>query len=475
MNFGKTIDYVKSILRMDKKSHFPVTQEQSISSNSAAQMLIQPFSDAGRFGWMNLRASAAWKYYKEISVIRDAVDLGADSFVTVPFAILDTQSKELITEVDNNIPATKILELLEKPNQDITESEFKKAQYTTFQVTGDTFFLTTSLERDSEPTEIYYINSKDVSNTENVDDVTTSYHITAGRFRGRYIRTELDDDRIIYFNQETSRQLWVMKTFNPDSFNNGRGLSKLSSVYFEVEQHSGVSKHNNALLRNGVRPSGAVIPDRPEGQTGAVLTDDQVTAIKSSIQQFYGGSNNAGNVMVLDGIKEFKELSMSNKDMEFLQLLQFMKEQIYTNLRIPLPLINAKTMTLRNFEEAKFMLFDLNIIPFALCYATELNMFLMPRYDNSGRYRLVVNQDKITALEVRKMAKIELFKDDLTINERRALINFEEIPEGNVLAVASQSFNTDVKSKDEFIDSLMDGGLSQSEAETKASDIYGGC
>ena len=73
------------------------------------------------------------------------------------------------------------------------------------------------------------------------------------------------------------------------------------------------------------------------------------------------------------------------------------------------------------------------------------------------------------------MAKIELFKDDLTINERRALINFEEIPEGNVLAVASQSFNTDVKSKDEFIDSLMDGGLSQSEAETKASDIYGGC
>ena len=132
-------------------------------------------------------------------------------------------------------------------------------------------------------------------------------------------------------------------------------------------------------------------------------------------------------------------------------------------------------MTLRNFEEAKFMLFDLNIIPFALCYATELNMFLMPRFDNSGRYRLVVNQDKITALEVRKMAKIELFKDSLTINERRALINFEEIPEGNVLAVADQSFNSDVKSKDEFIDSLMDGGLSQAEAETKASDIYGGC
>ncbi len=459
------------MLSIEKKNQFSATQSQSYSAIGASEMIIQPFSDAGRFGWTNVRASAAWKYYKEISVIRDAVDLGADAFVTVPYAIRDNKTQELITKFDSKIPATKVLQLLEKPNQDITESEFKKAQYTTYQVTGDTFFLTTSLSIDSEPTELYYINSNLVSDTNNNDDVTTTYHIDSGRFRGRYVRKELEDDRVIYWNQETSRQLWVMKSFNPDSFNSGRGLSKLASVYFEIEQHSGVSKHNNAILRNGVRPAGAVIPDRPEGHTGAVLTDDQVANLKTSIQKFYGGYNNAGNVMVLDGIKEFKELSLNNKDMEFMQLLQFVKEQVYTNLRIPLPLINAKTMTLRNFEEAKFMLFDLNIIPFALCYAEEVNRFLMPRFDDSGQYTLVVDENKIPAIEVRKMAKIDLFKDSLTINEMRALINYEEIPEGNILATDTQQ--SDTQSKDEFMDALRDKGLSEVEVQQKAHDIFG--
>lgn len=473
---GKLTVKINSGKAIEEKSHSgPVTTEQSYSPLGARELLIQPFSDAGRFGWMNLRAAAAWQYYKEISVIRDAVDLGADSFVTVPFAIKDKQTGELITEFDPKIPATKILELLEKPNQGVTESEFKKAQYTTYQVTGDTFFLSTSLDIDSEPLEIYYINSRDVSSTETVDDITNSYHINSGRFRGRYVRTELEDDRIIYLNEKTSRQLWIMKTFSPDSFHSGRGFSKLSSVYFEVEQYSGVSKHNNALLRNGVRPSGAITIDKQEGQEGASLTDEQLDILKSSIQKFYGGYNNAGNVMVLDGIKEFKELSMNNKDMEFLNLVQFMKEQIYTNLRIPLPLINAKTMTLRNFEESKVMLFDLNTIPFSICYATELNRFLMPRYDDSGRYILAVDMDKIPALEAKKLAKIELFKDDMTINERRALIGLEERTDGDVLSPSSQQINEDNKSRDEFVYALMDKGLSQEEAETKAEHIYGGC
>jgi len=221
VKFPKPIELIKSMLSIEKKNHFAVTQEQSYSSIGASEMIIQPFSDAGRFGWTNVRASAAWKYYKEISVIRDAVDLGADAFVTVPFAIRNNKTKELITEFDPKISATKILQLLEKPNQDITESEFKKAQYTTYQVTGDTFFLTTSLSIDSEPTEIYYINSNLVSDTNNNDDITTTYHIDSGRFRGRYVRQELEDDRVIYWNKETSRQLWVMKSFNPDTFNGG--------------------------------------------------------------------------------------------------------------------------------------------------------------------------------------------------------------------------------------------------------------
>ncbi|GAG97718.1 unnamed protein product, partial [marine sediment metagenome] len=247
---------LKDFFRKSFGGYGRTTVEQSQSAATAAATLIQPYSFAGRFGWYNIRAAAAFQYYKEISVIRDAVDLGAEAFVTVPFAILDTSTDEIITEFDKSIPATGILELLKKPNQDVSESEFKISHYTTYKVTGDTFFLTTSLDIDSEPLEIYAINSKNVSGTTNNDNLTTLYQITTGQFKGSYRRQELEDDRVVYVDEDGMHQLWVMKTFNPDSFAGGRGLSKLTSVYYEIEQHGGVSKHNNSILRNGARPSG---------------------------------------------------------------------------------------------------------------------------------------------------------------------------------------------------------------------------
>lgn len=433
----RNIDRIKANkirLSVGKKSYVhSVVSEPTQSSSTASQILIQPFSDAGRFGWYNLRASASWKYYKEISVIRDAVDLGADNFVTVPFAIKDHKTDKMFREFDRSVPATEILELMKKPNQDVSESEFKKSAYTSFNVCGDTFMLITQLEEDGIPQEIYYINPKNVSETTNLNEQATSYQINTGNWRGRYDRKELSDDRVVYINPVTENQLWIMKNFNPDSSRSSRGFSKLSSVFFEIESHNGINKHNNSTLRNGVRPSGAAIPNTPENQTSANFTDEQMEEIKANIQAFYGGYNNAGNVMVLDGIKEFIELSKSNKDMDFKDFLPMMKEQIYNNLRIPLPMVTGKIMTFSNFEESKFMLYDMNIIPFSTCYAEEIDRFLMPKYDDTGRYEYVVDMERIPALEVRKLAKIKEFKNDLTSNERRELIDYEERPDGDGL------------------------------------------
>lgn len=474
----KNINLIKSgKIRLAKKSHIAQlpTYEPQQSSLSASNIIIQPYSDAGRFGWYNLRAAAAWKYYKEISVIRDAIDLGAENFKSIPFAVKNCRTDEMYREYDRNVPATGVINLLQKPNQDKSESEFKTAQYTSYQACGDTFMLTTAIDQDSEPLEIYYINPRNVSETTNVDEMATSYQINIGRFRGSYYRTELPDDRVVYINPNTNHQLWIMKTFNPDTNNQSRGLSKLASVFFELELHAGTLKHNNGLLRNGVRPSGALIPNVPEGQASANLSDEQMEQIKSSVQQFYGGYNNSGNVMVLDGIKEFKELSTNNKDMEYTKLLEMVKEQVYNNLNIPLPLISNKSMTFSNFEEAKFMLYDMNILPFSTHYAEEINRFLMPRFDDSGDYKYVVDKERIPALELRKLERIKEFKDDLTINERREIIDYEEIDGGDELS-SQPSFSMSMggeKSRSEFVTALMDKGLTEKEAESKATEIYG--
>lgn len=431
MGFKNLVNNFRSMWSEKSFSNYlssSATLQQSQSSITASELLLRPYTDAGRFGWVNVRANMAWQYYKEISPINNAIDLASDVFVTVPFAIMDTTNGELITEPQQSIPATGILELLENPNQDYTGCDFKEQQNKTYEVTGDTFMLTTSTEVDSEPLEIFWINSKNVSSTSNDDDIAVSYTITSGQFRGTYYRKELDDDRIVYLKKEGElgpySQLWIMKTFNPDTgaSSGGRGLSRLSSIFMEIESHNGISLNNNSILRNGMRPSIAVVPRTDKDGEVMAFTDDQIRQMKEQAIGFYGGPNNAGNVMVLNAIEKVIELSKNNKDMEFMQLLEIVKAQIYRNLRIPLPLISDKAMTFANFKEALGQLIKLNTLPFARKYADQINRFLMPRYDNSGRYRYVVNEDAIPALEVEKLLKMKEFKGAYTLGEIREFL-----------------------------------------------------
>lgn len=481
--FKKLFSSTKNLFsKNEEKSHLNSrggVSATSLSSSSAANFLVNPYSLAGRWGWTDLRAAAAWQFYRELSVVRDAIDLSADAFVTVPFAIRENKTGELITEVEPNIAATTVLKILRNPNNESTESEFRKAANSCYNVTGDVFYLSTAMDKESEPLEIYFINSNLVSETTDNTNIARAYTINTGQFTGSYIREELKDGRITYFNKNTFSRLWVHKNFNPDSGGRStRGFSRLSSVFYEIESHTSVSRHNNAMLRNGVRPSGAIIPNSNPDQVGSTLTDEQINSLKASVQSFYGGADNAGNILVLDGIKEFKELSVSNKDMEFLALVENVTIQIYNSLRIPLPLRSSKTMTYSNFEEAKAMLIDLNTLPFSISYTEEMNAFLMPYFDDSGDYTLVVDVDKIPALEVRKMAKIDKFKDSMTDNEKRSLIGLEPIDGGDILAVktpAPMMMQPGSKSKTDFIDSLRDTGkFKEDQIQKKADSIYGG-
>lgn len=451
-------------------------------SASARSNLIGPYSWAGYFGWGEVRASQAWRYYKEIAPIRDAIDLGSDSFLTVPFAIQDTQDNNaLITEFNSKIPATRLLEILQKPNDCVSESTFRESNYKSYHVTGETFLLSLSLDPQSEPTELYFINSKHITMTKGSDEIVKNIRINQGPFRGTYYREE-SDNGVYYLGKDGSAQLKQIKEFNPDNTtDDGRGLSKLSSVYYEIEELAGVHKHNNSMLKKGVRPSGALIPNTGADGMGSNLSETQIQQIKDDIREFYSGSNNAGNVMVLDGIKEFKELSVNNKDMEFMNLLEHVTNQVYRNLRIPQPLVSASAMTLNNFGEAKYMLVDLNTIPFAMKYVEEINRFLMPRYDDSGRYKLVVDIDNIPAIQLRRFQKIKDFQSDLTRNERREILGYEEHEDGNTF-VDSQPSPTSTetiesaKSKEEWIDDMRyyhGDKFTEEEIQSKARDLYG--
>lgn len=454
-----------------------VAPNQPQSSILASENMLRPYSDAGRFGWTDLAPAMAWTYYEKLSVIAHAIGLASDMFLTVPFAVKNLKNGEIYREYDHKIPATGILKLLANPNEDSTECDFKELTNKTYSVTGETFMVTTSMGIDDEPLEIFWVNSSNVSNTSSVDDIITSYTIASGQFMGTYRRTELESDgRVVFVNENshgTHKQLWTMKEMHPKQLSSGsrRGFSKLSPIFMEIESHNGVSLHNNSMLRSGVRPSIALIP-KTDKEGDSLLGEPQIRDIKRTVKSHYSGPNNAGNAMILNAIEKVVELSKNNKDMEFMRLVEIVKEQIYRNLGIPLALISTDVMTYSNLEEARAQLAILNTIPFSKKYAEQINRFLMPRYDDSGDYKYIFLPDEIPALKEIQMEKLINLKEVMTDNEVRLLLGLEEREDGNNMIGRGAS---SVPEKKEYIDQLMDMGYDHIEAEKKAQERYHEC
>ena len=170
------------------------------------------------------------------------------------------------------------------------------------------------------------------------------------------------------------------------------------------------------------------------------------------------------------------------------------KVEIYTTLNIPLPFIKDKAMTLNNYGESKFILFDFSVFPFADMIYSEIDRKLSKYYDTEeGRYILSYDKSKVDATTVRRNAEIERIGKSgaITLNEHRDLLGYDERPEGDVIyqplnlvpagastAIIEDTGKTESKgiqrSKEIFIEKLKETKqFSDEEVNKRAEDLYG--
>lgn len=383
-----------------------------------------------------LRNQQAWRYYEKISPVFDAVQKKAKAMHTIKPAVFDTVDKVYYHEQTAGIEATQILDFLKTPNREKTWLEFVEATTSSYEVTGDIFVMVTATNEASRPLEFYYINPSDMTPLAGSDGTVESWKLVSNQFNENFFYVENPVKGISsYFTADGRKELWQIKTFNPRESNlEFFGLSPLNAIILEIEQYEHSNVHNASVLKNGATPSGVLVVDKEFH-----VSDDQYSRMKEQIDSKYSGAGNAGNVLILEGGKDFKQLSMNNKDMDFLNLLKFVREQIYINKGIPLPMITASSMTMNNFEEAKYMLFDTDTLPYADKFYSEMSCLLMRRFDDSGRYVLAYDRATIPALEVKRNESIKMKLDTnlTTVNEGRTNIGLEPRDDGDVLLIQS--------------------------------------
>ncbi|MFZ1951252.1 MAG: phage portal protein, partial [Pseudolabrys sp.] len=180
--------------------------------------------------------------------------------------------------------------------------------------------------------------------------------------------------------------------FNP--LDDHYGLSPLEAAAIAVDTHNAAAAWNKALLDNAARPSGALVYDGPDG---AALSALQYERLKNEFAEHYQGMSNAGRPLVLEGGLDWKPMSLSPGDMDFLNAKHAAAREIALAFGVP-PMLLAipGDNTYSNYQEANRVFWRQSVLPLAGRIACALTHWLSPVFGDG--LMLAADTDRIEAL-----------------------------------------------------------------------------
>lgn len=410
-----------------KSNQTPISSQilgrNNFVSNETRESLVEFLLNKGE---NQLGTHVLNRYYLTCSPLATSIDLIVQNSTNINPEVFDTKEDEFLEE-------HPVLDLLASPNAAQSYVQFMGRLLGLFLLHGEAFIIATG-DITKEPNEIWSLSRQNVSLIEGSDGFIDTIQVqTTGQVE-TYFRHEVDG-KFRFYNRKDStssiqdKEILQLKNFNPaGGLVPIRGRSQLQSLYFEIEQWIHAAQHNLSLLVRGATPSGIFTTDSElDG-----ITDEQYQRLEQQIRNYWEGSSNAGRVAFLSNGIEFSSLSQSNKDLDFVSSKEQLQRDIYNRMRIPLPLVSEKTMTLANMSTSSLMLYDNAVKPLLNCVFTEINRLLMYRYQDSENDIITIDEGDIGALAPRRNAQaIQLQETGAsTINDRRRLLNLPTLDNG---------------------------------------------
>jgi len=344
-------------------------------------------------------------------------------------------------ELDNH----PLLDLLYNPSPTLSQVEFFQSAFSYLLISGNNYMLSVSGDR-TPPTELYNLRPDRIRIRTGNRAMPQSYdYVLNGNIVESY---EVD--------QATGNsKVKHIKLFNP--LDDYYGMSPISACSVDIDQHNLANKHNVNLLQNGARPSGAVI-FKPKDETGGhvQLSDVQRDQLVNDINQRFSGTGNAGKPMLLEGDFDWKEMGLSPKDMDFIQLKNMSAKDIALVYGVPSQLIGIPdSQTYSNFAEAKLALYNETIIPLLDRFQGDLNEWLTPMFGEGLELRYDI--DSIPAMAEQRKRVFEsvvtgVQNGILTRNEAREQLGYETVDGGDSLLVPANLMPLNIASEENDTD-----------------------
>lgn len=299
-----------------------------------------------------------------------------------------------------------LLDLLKRPNQRQASASFMETLYGHLIISGNAYVEL--IEAPSGARELHQLRPDRVSVVTDASGWPVALEHAAGSVKRR-------------ISLEEGGAGMQLTLFHP--LDDHYGFAPLSAAMQALDIHNAAARWNKALLDNSARPSGALIYAPKEGGN---LSDDQFDRLKVELEQGYAGANRAGRPLLLEGGLDWKAMSLSPKDMDFMEAKNGAARDLALALGVPPMLLGIPgDNTYANYQEANRAFYRLTVLPLVGRVTKEFEAFLGPRYGPG--IRLEFDTDQVEGLAIEREALWARIggASFLTEDEKRAAVGYE--------------------------------------------------
>jgi HK97 family phage portal protein len=397
------VNFLLNLLRPAEQKSSRASRLIAIESGGRARWTPRDYAALSREG------------YTKNAIVHRAVRLTAESIGALSFVLYDGAA-----ERDTH----PLLDLIARPNPRQDGASFLESVASHLLLAGNAYIEAVSIagEGAADVRELYALRPDRMKVVPGPDGWPQAFDYTVAGSTVRFDQSAASPGASL-------PPILHLTLFNP--LDDYYGLSPLEAAACAVDTHNAAAKWNKALLDNAARPSGALVYG---GAEGSVLSDAQFQRLKQELEVQYAGATNAGRPMVLEGGLDWKAMSLSPKDMDFMEAKHSAAREIALAFGVP-PMLLAipGDNTYSNYQEANRVFFRQTVLPLGNRIAQALAQWLQPAF---GDVTLAIDIDRIEALSPDRTALWERVTKApfLTVNEKRAATGYGAVQGGDTFA-----------------------------------------
>lgn len=301
-----------------------------------------------------------------------------------------------------------VLDLLAKFNPFQTKSEFLKTTIINKKLTGEAFWLKVK-DGKGQVTELWNLRPDLITVVGDPNKFIKHYEFHTGKAERQIF---LPED-IIHFRE-------------PDPLNPLRGMSALRPSSSRVETEQAATDYQRNFFKNNARPDALLMTDES-------LDTDQRDQMTTAWEERHEGPSSAGKLGFLEGGMKYQQVSISQREMDFIESMKFTREDILIAFGVPKSVITTDGVNFANAEAGMKMFMSEVVAPEMDQLEETINEFMiMPDF---GEELYVHHTDPVppdaSAMREEHAAGYGKW---LTLNEIREQLGLQPIEGGDVIS-----------------------------------------